>query len=63
MSLRTRADDKLSEARESTDQALKALNEIVVDQCWGYDEFSDKTIKQVHDAHLALIEIRKMLTR
>lgn len=63
MGLRTTADEKLDEAREATDQALKALNEIVVNECWGHDEYKKEFTQQIHEAHFMLIQIRTKLSR
>ena len=63
MGVRTTADEKLDEARDSADQALKALNEIVVGECWGHDEWNDEFTQQIHEAHSMLIQIRGKLSR
>lgn len=63
MGVRTTADEKLDEARESTDKALKALNEIIVNECCGHDEWNDKFTQQIHESHSMLIQIRRKLSR
>lgn len=59
--METEADSKLRVARENVRSALLALNAIVVEQCWGHDEFSAERIKAIKEAHLDLIRIRDNL--
>ena len=40
MSVRTRADEALDEAREQIQAATKSLSYIVADRCWGTDELT-----------------------
>ncbi len=63
MSVRTTADEKIDEARDSINKALKALNEIVVNECWGHDEFNKAFTKKMLEAHAMLIEVRSKLSR
>lgn len=47
MSVRTTADEKLYEAAAAISVAQKALNEIVVESCWGHDEFNQEFMEQL----------------
>ncbi len=62
MSVRTTADDRLSDAHDGVDKALKALTDIIVNQCWGYDEFKAEAINRFENVHAKLIQIRKELS-
>lgn len=62
MGVVTDADEKIDEARDSSDKALKALNEIVVNECFGHDDYNDEFTQKIHKAHSMLIQIRKLLT-
>jgi hypothetical protein len=57
----TAADEKLAEARQHVRQALKAINEIVVDECSGHDDFTPEFSVKLRDAHLLLIQVRDKL--
>jgi len=40
MSVNTTADDRVEKAKEHIEEAVKELSEIIVDKCYGSDEFS-----------------------
>lgn len=42
MSVRTTADEKLDEVRNHITAALKAMDEVVIQRCWGWDDFNDE---------------------
>ena len=42
MGVRTTATEKRDEAKEALRTAALALSEIVVNHCWGHDEFSEE---------------------
>lgn len=62
MGVRTTADDKAIEAYNAVDTALKALTEIVVDQCWGTSDLTDDFIQKIEKSHQTLIQVRKDLS-
>lgn len=57
MSVRTTADEKLDEARDAVKIALKALTEIVIEDCWGHDEFSTSRFASIEASYQELLVI------
>lgn len=60
MSVRTTADEHLDSAAEHIRAAIKDLTEIVIEECWGHDEFTAEyqtTVSEVFD------ELRKLKGR
>jgi hypothetical protein len=58
MSVRTTADEKRDAAKDHVDAAIKNLSEIVIDQVYGSNEFSQEYNKRLFLAMSTLIEIR-----
>ena len=50
MSVTTTADEKLAEARQAVRAATKALSSILVDECWGANEFAPEFTEQMEKA-------------
>jgi hypothetical protein len=63
MGVRTTADEALDRADDLIGDAVKELTKIVVDRCWGHDEFGDSYRREIREAFLALIEVRTKLDR
>lgn len=63
MSVRTTADEKLDEARKHIYQAVLALNEIVILECYGHDDFDQDTKDKVRESFQNLLKIRQELKR
>jgi hypothetical protein len=61
MSVNTAADDKRDEAREHVSSAVQLLSEIVVEKCWGYDDFTTEYQKTLRKSLNNLIEVREEL--
>lgn len=61
MSVRTRADECRDEAREYIRNAAKALSEIVVDECWGNDDFNDAYRRDLAEVFVTLMQLKKKL--
>lgn len=61
MSVRTAADEKLDEARESVQTAISALGGIVIGEQWGHDEYNPEFRKQLNDAFDELRAVREKL--
>lgn len=59
MGVRTAANEKITEAFDGVDMALKSLTEIVVNKCWGYDEFATEKNKKLEALHAKLLVIRR----
>lgn len=52
MSVTTTADEKIEETKAAIDTAIKALAEILIVECWGYDEYNtdyDEMLKNTFD--------------
>lgn len=61
MSYDTTADEKFSEAVEHIKLAMRAINEIVVEECYGYQEVSHAD--KLDQVHLDLIKMYKLLSK
>lgn len=61
MTVTTTADHKLQEARDHTDRALKALDEILINHCWGHDELSEDRQALSKEARSLLQIVRNKL--
>lgn len=61
MSVVTRADECLTEVKEQVNSAVINLSEIVVDQCWGYDDLSEDSKSKYKEIFLMLLSIRDKL--
>ena len=59
MSVRTTADEKVDEARSHVGDAVKCLSEIVIDKCWGHDDFNEEFRKKVKSVFLQLLELQE----
>lgn len=58
MGYQTTADNKLEDAANHVYAAVLALNEILIQECRGYDEFDDRAKGEMHEAYSALLKIR-----
>jgi len=63
MGVTTTADEQLDEAVKSINIAIKHLSSIVIDECWGYDDWNEEYTKKIHKSFKRLIKIRKELNR
>jgi len=61
MSVRTVADDQLIMAKENLKQTIRALSEIVINQCDGASEYSEEYKLTMRSSLAQLIEIRDSL--
>lgn len=59
--MRTTADEKLHSAKEHIKDAIKCLSEIVVDECYGHDEYDESWKREFYDSLKDLISIKKRL--
>ena len=57
MSVRTTADEKLEEARVAIQVAAEVLSRVVVEKCWGHDEFNGDFRKKIKETFYKLVEI------
>ena len=57
----TQAENRRDEAVVAISNAIKALSEIVVDECSGYDRFGDRYIETLHESLRELVAIKRNL--
>lgn len=58
MSVQTEADDRLDDARRQVKSAVSNLSKIVVDECWGSDEYTKEFKARINDSFHTLIKVR-----
>ncbi len=61
MSVTTRADEKLAEARDYIREARKCLSEALNPDTWGAEEFKDIYVNDLHDFLKQLSEMSSKL--
>jgi hypothetical protein len=59
----TDADKNLNSAAEHIKEAIRNLNAIVVDECWGHDEYKGEYRQGIYQSLHDLIEIKTRLDR
>lgn len=57
----TTADKNLDSAKDNIKEAIKNLSTIVIDECWGFDEFDPGYRNILNKAMQQLINIKKIL--
>jgi hypothetical protein len=63
MGVRTEADEQLDKADENIKAAIERLSKIVVDKCWGYDEYNKTYQHTIQESLRSLLEVRENLNR
>lgn len=58
MSVNTTAKEKINEFRDHLKGAVESLSSVLVDDCWGVDELSDKYKEQLRKAFVQLLEMK-----
>jgi len=58
MGVVTSADEHLYEAKENISKAVSELSEIVINKCWGHDDFSEEYKAKIKNTFLTLLELR-----
>lgn len=61
MSVITRADEKLDQARENIDQAYRSILEVLNPDTWGHEAFADETINMFHEISGELLKMKQKL--
>lgn len=61
MGVWTEADEHRKEALNDTRSALKHIGAIVVDECYGSEEFTKEYKEELLEAITSLIKVRKIL--
>lgn len=60
MSVKTTADESIDSAKESIRKAIKNISNLVVDACWGYEEYD---LDELGRILIMLFEISRELER
>jgi hypothetical protein len=63
MSVRTEADEHLDAAKLNIKNAIDHINEIVVNECWGYDDFKGEYFRELCEIHIDLLAILRKIRR
>ena len=63
MSVTTTADERLNSASEHIKAAALDLSAIVLDECWGYDDYRVDYTAEIHSALNTLIMLKAKLHR
>ena len=61
MGVITTADENLEKARENIRLAIQYLSSVLVEECWGHDEYSDEFLETLEGSFDQLRRIRKKL--
>lgn len=61
MSVRTTADEQLESAKDNIQSAIKNLSEIVIEECWGSEDFSSEFSVILRKALSEMVEVRESL--
>lgn len=61
MSVRTSAQENRDDAKKDINDAIKQLSEIVIDEIYGWDEFTSEYLETLKDILFKLLEIKKEL--
>lgn len=61
MSVRTTSDEHLDSARGHIHEAIRDLSQIVVERCWGHDEYNAETQRNIRETLVELISLRVQL--
>jgi hypothetical protein len=61
MGVTTTADEHLESARDNVSSAIRHLSEIVIEECWGHDEFVDEYRARIEQAFDQLRAVKKVL--
>ncbi len=63
MGVRTAADERLDSAHQHIKEAIRDLSSIVIEECWGHDEFREDYTETIHEVMQELISLKKKLNR
>ncbi len=61
MSVTTTADERLDDAKRGIREAVLSLNEILVGECWGHDQWNEEYRAKMREAYAALLRLRDQL--
>lgn len=63
MGVRTTADEKLDSASDHIKDAIRDLSAIVIEECWGHDEYSEEYKDTIHEVLQELLALKKKMNR
>lgn len=63
MGVRTTADENLDTARAHINSAIKCLSDIVIDECYGHDEFNSEFRMTMGGSLHELLKLREKLRK
>jgi hypothetical protein len=63
MSVTTTADEKVDDALGHARAAATCLAAILVDECWGYDEYNAQFMTRLQESMTMLIKVKNKLSR
>ena len=63
MSVRTTADERLDQAAQSIKDAIFQLQDLVINECWGHDEFTEEAKARFTEIYIELSVLKKKLGR
>jgi len=61
--MHTEADEKLDSAAEHLKAAYKDISEVVVDKCWGTDEYTSEYLETTEEVMITLLSLQRKLGR
>lgn len=61
MSVYTTADAHRDRVRQQISEAIKDLTAILIDECWGHDEYSEEYLQVLEQAFTDLREMKKKI--
>ena len=61
MGVRTSADEKVDEARQSIREAARALSQVVVEEVWGHDEYNNEFRTTLREVLNGLLDLKQKL--
>jgi len=54
----TTADEERDAALDDIDSATKHLSLIIIDRCWGYEEFAEEYLAKLRELYVGLVYLR-----
>jgi hypothetical protein len=63
MSVRTTADEKIDSAADHVRAAVGDLHAIIVEKCWGHDEYNREYYVELCSSYTRLVDVLKAMHR
>jgi len=61
MSVRTTADEQLDSAKKDIRTAIQSISDIIINQCWGWDEYSGESQENMREVLNDLLKVKTKL--